>query len=307
MGGSSSSTGTQTQKTKQQSETQPWEPTIAGLGQVIQGVNSLTPDYKATADETAALGQIKQNAQAGNPYQPKIAGLADDLLSGGPDRSGYLTDAYFNYQQQAQPYLSQSYLDPSTNPHFQNYMQTTSNDIQNRVNGMFAGAGRDMSGANLQTLARGITEGTAPIFANQYNQNVATQRGMMDNLYNAGGQTGQALAGMDQGQFQNRTAGVHAADQALQSQNYGANAMLQAEALRRGLPLGNLGNIANLLLPIAGLGQKSEGSGTMTGTTNTQNQMSGAQQFGLIAGGLGNLSAATSPTSGFGRLLWGRG
>ena len=44
---------------------------------------------------------------------------------------------------------------------------------------MFAGAGRDLSGLNTQTLARGLSQGEGQLVANQYNANVANQLGAM--------------------------------------------------------------------------------------------------------------------------------
>lgn len=272
--GSSAGTSTGTQTTQTQSRTAPWGPAQKPLKEIIGGVAGEIPNYQPTAAETGALNTISQNAQAGNPFTGQITSLANDLFSGGPDRSGMMTNAYADYQKQAQPYLDPGYLDPASNPAFKGYLDTVSNDIQNRVNGMFAGAGRDLSGANQQSLARGIAEGTAPIFANQYNQNVATQRGVMEGLLGGAGTTTGILSGLDQTALGNRAQGVGAASEALGAQNYGAKSILEAEAMRRGLPLNNLSQLSSLLLPIAGLGGQSSG----TATSNTSQTMSPVQQ-----------------------------
>ncbi|MGE0278389.1 MAG: tail fiber domain-containing protein [Nitrospiraceae bacterium] len=236
------------------------------MKQIISGISGQIPNYQPTAAENTALDTIMKNAQGGNPYTPQIQSLATDLLGGGPDRSGIVNDAYSNYQKQAQPYLDPSYLDPASNPHFNAYSTQLADDAASRVNQMFAGAGRDMSGAHMQTLGKGITEATLPVYANQYNQNVATQRGLMDNMFAAGGQTAGLLSGLDQTALGNRQAGVGAADAAQQSQNSGANSVLQAEAMRRGLPLSNLQGLSSLLLPIAGLGSQSSGTTSSVGS-----------------------------------------
>jgi hypothetical protein len=284
MGGSMG-TSESTQNTQTKSKSAPWAPTVSGLQDIIGGINSQFGNYQPTSGENDALAQLMKNAQGGNPFTQQITGLANDLFKGGADHSGLVNRAYADYKKQAQPYLSQDYLDPYKNPAFQSYMDTTRNDIRNDVNGMFAGAGRDMSGMNFQTLARGITEGTAPIFANQYNQNVNTQRGMMDSLFNAGGQTAGLLSGLDQTRLGNRAAGVGMAGEAMNAQNYGPMAMLQAEAMKRGLPLSNLGQLSSLLLPIAGLGGTQKGTGSSVGTQT----MSPIQQFMGITQGIGNL------------------
>ncbi len=253
-----------TQTQQQQSQTtNPWEPTIPALKTLIGQLNTQTGLTQLTGNETGALDQLMANAQSSGQYTKPLQDIASNVM--GQDRSGYATGAYDAYKQQVDPYLQSDYLDPYKNPAFQNYLQTTTNDIQNRVNGMFAGSGRDMSGANLQTLARGITEGTAPIFANQYNQNVATQRGAQDNLYSAGNTTAGVLSGMDQSRLQTAQG---AADTALAAQNYAPNSILGASAQARALPLSNIGNVASLLTPLAGLGGTSQG--TSSGTANSQ-------------------------------------
>jgi hypothetical protein len=64
---------------------------------------------------------------------------------------------------------------------------------------------------------------------------------------------------------------------------------LEAEAKRRGIPVQALGLLAQIGIPIGAMGSQS--SGTSTGT----NQMSGAQQFGTIASGAGNLFKSFFP------------
>ena len=96
-----------------------------------------------------------------------------------------------------------------------------------------------------------------------------------------------ALYGADRGAAQqgiaNRQAGAGMAPTVFETQNAGQKAILEAEALRRGIPTQALGLLAQLGIPIAGLGSQSSGTATTTG----ENQMSGAQQFGLIANGIG--------------------
>jgi Chaperone of endosialidase len=152
------------------------------------------------------------------------------------------------------------------------------------VNGQFAAAGRDFSGANQQALARGLAQGEAPVIAAQYNQDVANQMGAVNSLYGAGNTTANTLAGFQQNYLANQGQGVSAAQSALDAQNYGANATLAEEAQRRGIPVQALSLLAQIGTPIASLGTQS--SGTTTGTQD----MSGAQQFSTLASGIGNLA-----------------
>ncbi len=54
---------------------------------------------------------------------------------------------------------------------------------------MFAQAGRDLSPSHVQALSRGMSQGTAPVMLDAYNQALAAQRSAIDSLYGAGGQT----------------------------------------------------------------------------------------------------------------------
>src|SRR5260221_14225715 len=88
---------------------------------------------------------------------------------------------------------------------------------------------------------------------------------------------------MQQNYLANQGQGVTATQSALDAQNYGANATLAAEAQRRGIPVQALSLLAQIGVPIAQLGTQS------SGTTQGTQQMSGADQFGKIASGIGSL------------------
>jgi hypothetical protein len=279
MGGQSSTSQTQ------QSQTSPWtaaQPALQGiLGQISTGLNNTG----LTGAESGAIGQLEQNAGQAGQYAPAIQKYATDLLGGGgaTDQSGNVNANYQRYVDQTNPLASNTNYDPYSTPGFKDALGTTISDITNSTNGQFAAAGRDFSGMNSQTLGRGIMQGVAPTIAAQYNQNVQNQQGAAGNLYQAGNTNAGLLSGMQQQALANKGAGVTAAGAATEAQNAPANAILQAEAARRGIPVQALGLLAQIGIPIAGLG--SESSGSAQGTQN----MSGAQQFATIASGLGSL------------------
>src|SRR5215468_4357588 len=147
----------QTQQTHQ--TTQPWAPTLPALNSILSTVNTMGSSVPLTGAETGALDTLAANAAAGNPYRGQIGALANDLFTGGPDRSGIVNDAYAQLGSQLGATAAGDYLNPNRNPFFAQTTQTIGNDVQNRVNGMFAGAGRDLSAANQGYLARSIAEG----------------------------------------------------------------------------------------------------------------------------------------------------
>jgi len=277
MGGQSSSTQVQ------QSQTAPWEaaqPMLQGiLGQLSAGLNNAG----LTSAETGALNTLQSNAAQGNPFAGAIGSYANELLNGGgaTNQAGAVNQNYLDYRNALTPYANGSMI--GNNPALAAQLAQIQTDVGNSVNAQFAAAGRDFSGANQQAYGRGVAAGQAPVIAAQYNQDVANQRAAQDTAYAAGNTNAGILSGLQQQGLNNKGQGAAAAQSALDAQNYGANATLAAEAQRRGIPVQALGLLAQIGVPIAGLGSQS------SGTTQGTQQMSGAQQFGTIASGIGSL------------------
>jgi len=190
---------------------------------------------------------------------------------------------YKRFVDQTNPLASNTNYDPYNTPGFKDALSTTIADITNQTNGQFAAAGRDFSGANSQTLGRGIMQGVSPTIAAQYNANRDAQQGAARGLYDAGNNSAGILSGMNQNKLSNQGQGIAATGAATEAANYGANATLEAEARRRGIPVQALGLLAQIGIPIAGLGGQS--SGTSTGT-QTDSGMRQFQQFGSGFSGL---------------------
>jgi hypothetical protein len=277
MGGQSSSTQTQ------QSQTTPWaatQPMLQGiLGQLGTGLNNTG----LTGAETGALNTLQSNAAQGNPYAGQIGGHAQSLLNGGGAnaQASNVQGNLGTFQSQLTPYANGSMV--GNNPALAAQLAQIQTDVGNNINSQFAAAGRDFSGANQMAYGRGVAAAEAPVIAAQYNQDVANQINAANALYNAGNTTAGTLSGMQQNYLANQGQGVTATQSALDAQNYGANATLAEEAQRRGIPVQALSLLAQIGVPIAGLGQQTNGT-----TTGTQ-EMSGADQFSKIAGGIGSL------------------
>jgi len=283
MGGQSSSTQTQ------QSQTTPWvaaQPMLQGiLAQLNTGLNNTG----LTAAETGAINTLESNAAKGNPYAGQIGDYTQSLLNGGgaEAQAGNLRDNLDAFRGQLTPYANGSMV--GNNPALTAQLAQIRDDVANSVNGQFAAAGRDLSGANLMAYGRGVAAGQAPVIAAQYNQDVANQIAAANTIYNAGNTTAGALSGLRQNYLANQGQGLTAAQSALDAQNYGANATLAAEAQRRGIPVQALGLLAQIGVPIAQLGNQTSGTSTKT------EQMSGADQFSKIAGGISNLVGSFNP------------
>jgi len=278
--------GESKQTQTQNSTTRPLEEAMPTINGMLSQIQTGLGNTGVTGAENSALNTIQANANsATSQFAPQIQSFAKDLLGGGgaTDQAGNVNANYQRYQDQTNPLASNTNYNPYDTPGFRDALNTMTSDITSGVNGQFAAAGRDFSGMNSQTLGRGLTQGLAPTIAAQYNQNVQNQQGAAGNLYSAGNTNAGLLGGMQQQKLANQGQGVAAAGAANEAQNAGANATLQAEAMRRGIPVQALGLLAQIGIPIAGLGGQS------TGQSSGTQQMSGAQQFGQIAGGLGSL------------------
>ena len=289
MGGTSSST------TSQSATTSPWTNAQPDINGILSGVSQNLGNTALTNNEGSALGHLAINGQNyTSNYAPQIGNYANQLLAGGGanNQAGAVNQNYQNYQAQTNPLASNTDYNPMNTPGIGTALSGLSNNILSSVNGQFAAAGRDGSPANSQSAAYGLAQGLAPILTQQYNQNVQNQQGAASNLYGAGNTNAGILSGLQQQYLANQGQGVTASGQALDASNAGANATLQAEAQRRGIPVQALGLLSQIGIPIAGLGSQSTGQGS------TQNQMSGAQQFATIAGGIGSLFGATGTPGG---------
>lgn len=281
MGGTSKSESSQTAR----SETNPWGPAEESMKGILGQLSPMIQNSGLSGAQTSAIDQMQQNAQQGNPFADQISAYAKSMLAGGGanDQAGNISGNLSTYQNQLTPYANGSMV--GNNPALKAQLDTIMSDVGNSINGQFAAAGRDMSGANQQAYGRGVAQGIAPVLANQYNQDVSNQINAAGSLYGAGNTSAGLLAGLQQQGNVNQGTGVAASQEALNAQNYAPAQMLQLEQLKKSLPAETLGLLAQIGIPIAGLGGITNSSGTATGTQ----KMSGAQQFGTIAQGIGNL------------------
>ena len=277
MGGQSSSTQTQ------QSQTAPWEAAQPMLQGILGQLNPLIQNSGLTPTESGAISQLSANAAQGNPYASQISSFAGNMLNGGGAnaQAPNLQSGLSTLQSQLTPYANGSMV--GNNPALAAQLAQIQTDVGNSVNSQFAAAGRDMSGANQMAYGRGVAAGEAPVIAGQYNQDVANQLSAANSLYGAQNSTSGLLSGLSQQALANRQQGVASSQDALNAQNYAPQQQLALAQLAQSIPAQNLGLLAQIGVPIAQLGQQTNGT-----TTGTQ-QMSGAQQFNTIAGGIGNL------------------
>jgi len=253
--------------------TSPWAAAQPFLGGILAQLQGALPTAAITPAEENALERLSASSGYISQFLPATTGLASNLLAGGNAQAyaPLAQGAYSQYAAQLNPYLQSSFLDPRNTPGFADVLAATNADITNQVNGMFAGAGRDLSGLNQQALARGLAQGEGALIANQYNQNVAKALDAMQSTYGAGNTTAGLLSSLNQQALANQQAGLGVAQT---GQNFAAapyQAQLAEEAARRSIPLAALQTVVGMGVPLAGLGSTTTGatSATQGGSTSS--------------------------------------
>ena len=281
---------------QQQSISQPWAPTQPLLGGIISQLSGI--GTAPTGDQLEQIHRLK--SAAGNI--PNFGGAGADAVTNAlrtstTPQQGLLSGSFGNLFNQLQPFASGANTDPMSNPYTKQMLATLNNDITNQVNGQFAAAGRDLSPANSQALARGLSQGEGGLLANMFQQNTANQLGAANSLFGAGGSTAGGLTGQQLAALQAQQSGINAAGMIPGLYTGPASAGLGAANTAYGLPFQNIGMLSGLVNPMAGLGGQTSGGGTST-TTQPQNTMSNVIGAGL--GGIGLLGG----TGAFGSSGW---
>jgi len=288
--------GKDTQTQNQNSVTSPYEPTKPLLQDILNKYGSM--NTSVTPGQSSALTNLSTAASGipnfGNSSSDAIKNLFGSSTA---PQVGMLGDAYRTLQGNLGSTASGAGLNPYSTPGFSDAINTMTNDITNQTKGVFAGSGRDPSGAGsfAQSLGRGLTQGIAPTIANQYNQNAARMDAANNTLFGGAGSTATGITGQQQVPLTNAANAVGLLPAAAQAYLAPGTAQLGAANAQFQQPYGNLSALLNPVAGIAGLGGQSSGTST---TTQPQNTLSNI--LGGALGGTGILSA----TGAFGPAGW---
>lgn len=232
------------------SQTDPWDVVIPYVTDLLGKTKGPSAEVGPTTEQTAAYGQLKDNAAAGNPYAGSLDTLTKDLFASPGVNAGYA-----DLERRLTPTAEGTNLDIGNDPYLQNLLKTVGDDAQWRINSMFAGAGRDLSGINQQAVGRGVTQAQAPILVDQLNREKARSDAAARDLFGAKTTAETTTADL-------RRAGVDVADAALTARDYGPNTIIDLEEQLKKMPYEELSWLAELLYPAAGLGEQTTGEGT---------------------------------------------
>ncbi len=260
-----SGTSQQTQQTNQTQQTSPWAATQPDIQGVLGALQPSIGTAGGTPQTQGAYDSLYANANAGNPYASGVGTATSGQLGGAQNygqATGDLSGAYNNLQTQLSPFTQGNPFDPSTNPALASQLATVNSDVSGQVNPMFAAAGRFGSPDNYQALARGITQGSAPIL-----QNAATNRlNAAGQQFAGGATTASGLLGADTANTNIQNSGINNTPAALQAPNYGALQTLGIAGQQQAQPVQNLSQIMGILGPLAGMFGTTTGQGQSTGT-----------------------------------------
>jgi hypothetical protein len=283
--------------TTQSSTTAPGEMTKPTVQGIIGQLNPLIASSGLTADQQAAINQIKANATNGQSagYAAQEGANATNLLNGGgaTGQNGALADNLATLKGTLGTYTDPNYSTVNS-PEVQRALQAAQTGVTNSVNSQFAAAGRTGSGMNAQTIGQGTATAMAPILLDQANRDTANRIGAANTLYGAGNTTSGAITSNNQTALGNQQAGVGAAKSALDANNYSAQQTITADELAKSIPASDLGILSQIGIPIAGLNMTQNG----TSETNSSVSPSALQIATGIGGMLGSGASATSGGSG---------
>jgi len=274
MGDKTPATTTQNQSTS--STTDPWSAATPLLTNLIAqyGSQSTAP---TTAQTTATQNLV--NSVSGLPsYTAPASSAISDMFN----NSGMLGTAYNTINSNLAPTASGANLNPYSTPGFSDALGTLNTDITNQVKGMYAAAGRAPSGAGSmpQTLARGLTQGEAPVIQSQYNTNEQNMLNANNTLFGAAGST---VSGLDS----NTMAALQSAGMLPTVAAAPAQAQVAAANTQQALPYQNLLEQLQAAGLLGGMGSSSTSTGTATGTqTPANNPLMNWLGAGTAAAGL---------------------
>jgi hypothetical protein len=295
MGGQSSQQQQQQQTSSgTTSQTQnPWAAAQPLLGGILGQAGMLAGNTGANPYQQQAITGLANQAMAGNPWLPQMAANTTALLGGGGATAQIptLQNAYTAYQGQLSPFTSPGYLDPNSNPYLAPALATQQSDITNAINSEFAAAGGSGSPQQAQALARGLSQGLAGPLLSQYNTNVGTALGAGGAGFGAANTTAQGITGLTQQQLANQAQGFNQATNYLTAAAQPYQNLFNAGTLQQQIPQQNLGFLAQLGVPIAGLGgtTTATSTGQQTGNINATYNPSVVQQAQGWANVFGNL------------------
>ncbi len=275
-------------------ESNPWAPSQGGLESVLRRADKYGKRTDLFRPEVG--GQTEQSltgleglANQGSAAVQPLEGVLNNVSTGANAGFGNLSST-----------ASGDYL--NGNPFFQQALNSQLDNVANRTNQQFSGAGRYGSAAHTDTLSRNMGELSTNAFMQNYSNERQNQMSASGTLANAGMQAGSIGSQLDQANAygSNLMGQVGAQRDAIAMAQ--KQAPLRATEWQAGLtgPIAAMGGTQTSSTPVDRTGQIIGGV-TMAAGLASGNPMMIAQGAGGVAGG-GQSAPAPNMASGNGTL-----
>lgn len=251
------------------SSSQPWSPATPMLTNLISKYGGA--DTSVTPGQTAALGNLTSAAGAIPSFGATGAAGVDKLFNSDTSgQIGMLNSGYDTLNKNIGGTASGAELNPYSTPGFSDALDTLTKNITTATKGVYAGSGRDPSGAGSfsKSLGLGLMQGEAPIIQSQYNTNKQNQLGSASTLYNASGTTAGNITNQGQVPLQNILSGLQGAGMIPGLYTAPATAQLGAANAAQSQPFANMQQQLTAALGLGALGTNTTGTGTQTPANN---------------------------------------
>jgi hypothetical protein len=248
---------------------QPWSEATPLLQSLLGKYGAQSTDV--TGAQSAAANNLVSSAGAiPNFGNTAASGVSQLFNSSTAPQVGMLQSGYEDLNKNIGGTASGAELDPYSTPGFGDALKTTMSDITNQVKGVYAGSGRDPSGAGsfAGSLGRGLTQGVAPIVQAQYNTNKTNQLNAANTLYGASGTTAGNITNQNQVPLQNILSGLQGAGMIPGLYTAPAASQLAAANTQQSQPYANLQQLLSPALGLGALGTQTTGTSTSTPANN---------------------------------------
>lgn len=271
--------GSKKQSQKSKSQSDPWDVATPYIEDFLQkDVSPIigTSGAGPTGAQTAAFDQLRDNANAGNPYAGSIDQLTGDLF-GSQSRAPMVESAYTDMTRRLSPTADGSNMNLENNQYLQSMLAKVSQDARTAANETFAGAGRSFSGAHAGALGTAVSDAQLPLLFQQYNLEQGRTDQAARDLFSGAGTTANTATNLDQTTAALRAMGIDTGNAALEARNWGPQQILAIEQTLRDMPVEQAAKLAAILFPAGQLGQQEEGksSGKSSGFSLGANLLGG--------------------------------
>jgi len=275
--------------TDTKSSTSPWTEATPLLKNMISKYGGMNTDV--TGLQSNALSNLNASA-AGIPNLGATAtGGVNKLFNNDVSpQVGMLGQGYDTLKANLGGTASGADLNPWNTPGFSDAMDTLSKNITTGVKGVYAGSGRDPSGAGSfgKSAALGIEQGEAPIIQSQFNQNKANQMSAANSLFSGAGTTAGGQAQLNQLPLNSIMSGLQGAGMLSGLYTAPAASQLAAANASQGQGYQNLQQLLTPALGLGALGTNTTGVSTQTPANSTLSNILGGGT--AAAGMLGSLA-----------------